>query len=134
MIGRIPDHELQVSFARSGGAGGQNVNKTSTKVFVHWSVGKSRVFSLEQKDRIRAKLTTRLNNRDELVVSSEEERSQLANRARAVVRLQTLVANALKVPKKRTSTKPTYSSKLKRLESKKQRSKVKKTRRGAFDW
>lgn len=127
----IPQYELTITFARSGGKGGQNVNKTSTKVIVHWSVGKSRVFSSEQKDRIRHKLANRLTNNDEIVVMAEEERSQTQNRERAVARLQALVSRALQMPKKRTSTKPSYSSKLKRLESKKMHSRVKTNRRPA---
>ena len=105
------------------------MNKTATKVIVHWSVGKSRVFSEVEKVRIRLKLKNKLNTSDELVVMSEEERSQAQNRARAVSRLQMLVARALIVPKKRRPTRPTRASKLRRLEFKKRRSQVKASRR-----
>ena len=125
----IPDNEFIITFARSSGAGGQNVNKTSTKVFVHWSVGKSFVLSEEEKARVRTKLANRINNEDELVLASEEERSQLQNRESAVVRLQELVNEALHVPKMRRATRPTRSSKLKRLESKKIRSQIKTARK-----
>lgn len=126
---KIPESELRVTFARSSGAGGQNVNKTSTKAIVHWPVGKSQVLSFEEKGRVREKLEGRINFRDELIVMSEEERSQLQNRERAVARLQALVAKALRVPKKRRPTKPTKASKLRRLESKIRRSQVKTLRR-----
>ena len=126
----IPEHELTITFARSSGAGGQNVNKTSTKATVRWSVGKSRVFSAVEKERIRHKLANRLTWGDELVVASEEERSQPQNRARAIARLQSLVAQALRVPKSRTATKPTWGSKVRRLDSKKRHSSQKKQRRG----
>ncbi|OGH92001.1 MAG: hypothetical protein A2534_01055 [Candidatus Magasanikbacteria bacterium RIFOXYD2_FULL_39_9] len=126
---QIPENELVVTFARSSGAGGQNVNKTSTKVFVHWSVGKSFVLSEEEKNRVRTKLANRINNEDELVIASEEERSQLQNRESAVTRLQELVNEALYVPKVRRATRPTRSSKLKRLESKKIRSQIKTARK-----
>ena len=126
---RIPENEFIITFARSGGKGGQNVNKTSTKVIIHWPVGKSAVLSLEEKDRIRAKLANRINNEDELVLMSEEERSQPQNRELAITRLQELVTQALKVPKKRRPTRPTRTSKLKRLESKKRRSRVKEGRK-----
>lgn len=126
----IPENELQFTFARSSGAGGQNVNKTSTKVIIHWSVGKSSIFTEEEKQRIRNKLANRLNTEDEIVVMSEEERSQPQNRELAIERLQLLVSKALYVPKKRKPTRPTYSSKLKKVESKKIRSAVKKIRRG----
>ena len=125
----IPENELNISFARSSGAGGQNVNKTSTKVFVHWPIGKSSLFSEEEKQRLRTKLASRINNADELVVSSEEERSQLQNRVLAITKLHFLVTQALRVPKKRRPTRPTKASKVKRLESKKIRSKIKANRR-----
>lgn len=132
LMSSIPYHELTITFARSGGKGGQNVNKTSTKVIIHWSVGKSRAFSDEQKYRIRTKLVNRLNNNDEIVIAAEEERSQAQNRDQAIARLHSLVTQALKVPKKRTATKPSYSSKVKRLDSKKKHSTTKQKRRGLF--
>ena len=126
---QIPESELNISFARSSGAGGQNVNKTSTKVIIHWSVGKSAVLSDIEKIRVREKLANRINNEDELVVMSEEERSQPQNRELAIARLQELVTQALHVPKKRRPTRPTKGSKLRRIEGKKMRSRVKTARR-----
>ncbi len=129
----IPENEIQITFARSSGAGGQNVNKTSTKAILHWSVGNSNVFTFEEKERIRMKLVNRLNNLDEIVIMSEEERSQFQNREQGIERLRTLVSQALIIPKKRRATKPTYSSKLERLETKKQHSKTKSERRNVAD-
>ena len=126
---RIPDSELHFTFARSSGAGGQNVNKTSTKVILRWSIGRSRVFSWEEKERLRSKLATRLTNHDELIVAAEAERSQLQNREQAVARLQALVTAALRVPKKRRPTRPTRASKLRKVVSKKHRSLIKVARR-----
>jgi ribosome-associated protein len=126
----IPTNELRITFSRSSGAGGQNVNKTSTKATVHWSVGRSRVLSPEEKARVRVKLASRINWMDELVVSSERERSQPQNRALAIAQLQALVARAMHVPKKRRPTRPTRASKERRLESKIKRSRVKANRRG----
>ncbi|TSC84813.1 MAG: hypothetical protein G01um101413_197 [Parcubacteria group bacterium Gr01-1014_13] len=126
---QIPESELNITFARSSGAGGQNVNKTSTKVIIHWSVGKSAVLTDEEKSRVREKLANRINNEDEVVLMSEEERSQPQNRESAISRLQELVTQALHVPKKRRPTRPSKASKLKRLESKKIRSQIKKERR-----
>ena len=125
----IPENESNITFARSSGKGGQNVNKTSTKVILHWPVGKSLVLTDEEKARVREKLANRINNEDELVLMSEEERSQPQNREIAIARLQFLVTQALRVPKKRRPTRPTKASKLRRIESKKQRSQIKVGRR-----
>jgi ribosome-associated protein len=125
----IPIKEIKVSFARSSGAGGQNVNKTSTKATVRWRVGDSNVLNEFEKERIRKKLGNRINSEDELIVISETERSQLRNRELAIFRLQALVGRALVVPKFRRSTRPTKASKLRRIESKKIRSQVKAGRR-----
>jgi ribosome-associated protein len=128
-MSNIPLNEIKLNFTRSSGAGGQNVNKTATKVIVRWTVGESRVFSQEEKARIRIKLANRLNSQDEIVIASEEERSQAQNRESATARLRFLVNKALIIPKKRRSTRPTKSSKLKRLESKKKHAQKKAARR-----
>ncbi len=126
---RIPDHELHFSFAHASGKGGQNVNKTATKVTVRWSIGRSRVLSLLQKDRLRQKLAHRVTNTDEFVISAESERSQLQNRAAAASRLRSLVAKALHIAKPRRATRPTRSSKEKHSASKKHHSLIKIARR-----
>ena len=125
----IPTSEIQASFARSSGAGGQNVNKTSTKVIIHWSIKNSHILTTEQKSRVRMKLVNKINSNDEIVVMSEEERSQPQNRSLAVTRLQDLVNRALHIPKKRRPTHPTLASKERRIEAKKIRSRVKAGRK-----
>ena len=125
--------EIKFTFARSSGAGGQNVNKTSTKVILHWHVDNSKIFNYAEKNRIRIKLDNYLNSLGEIVILAEKERSQIQNRLQAVARLQTLVKKALIIPKKRRATKPTYFSKLKRLTSKKQHSQLKEGRRVKSD-
>jgi len=126
----IPENELEFAQARSSGPGGQNVNKTNTKVTVRWKVGASRAFSDEEKARLRQVLSNRLSQADELIVSASDERSQFSNRRRAVSRLQALVARALAPRKKRRPTRPTAGSRQRSLESKSQRSKLKQRRRG----
>ncbi len=128
-VSQIPENEFRITFARSSGAGGQNVNKTSTKAIIHWPVNRSRVYSSEEKIRIRTKLANKINFFGELVVAAEEERSQPQNRAIAISRLRQLVSGALHIPKKRRPTKPTRASKIRRVESKKLRSRIKSTRR-----
>ncbi len=130
----IPQHELRIQFARSSGKGGQNVNKVSTKVVVHWHLGVSSVLTAEEKERARKKLAHRLTISDELVITAEEGRSQAQNRDRALAKLQQLVTNALRIPKKRKATRPTKSSKVKRLESKKKQSFKKTMRKDISDW
>ena len=124
----IPPSELIIDFARSGGPGGQNVNKIESKVIVRWRVGESLVLTDEAKSLIRTKLANRLNNADEIVIQADEERSQAQNKERAIERLNSLVTRALFVPKKRRPTKPTMASRRKRLEVKNKTSRLKKTR------
>ena len=125
---QIPASEYTIEFARSGGPGGQNVNKVSSKAQLRWSVGASQVLSDEQKARVRVALKNRLTNEDEILVTAEDERSQAQNREQVIARFQELVAQALHVPKKRRPTKPTRSSKEKRLQAKKIISERKRSR------
>lgn len=126
---QIPENEIRVSFARSSGAGGQNVNKTSTKATLHWNVNSSRTLNWQEKALIMKKLANKMNFFGEIVIAAESERSQLQNRNAAVSRLQILVNKALRVQKKRRATKPTLGSKLRKQESKKLRSRLKLSRR-----
>lgn len=115
----IPDHELRIETARSGGPGGQNVNKVSSKVQLRWCIGASGVVSSEQKDQIRHALGSRINMYDEAMVDVDEERSQAQNRETAIGRLHELVEDALKPKKIRRPTRPTRASKERRLTEKK---------------
>lgn len=125
----IPPDELGWSTSRSGGPGGQNVNKLETKVTLRWNVRTSRVLGEAWRARLLEKLASRLTEDGELVVHASSERSQSANRFDARRRLAELVDEGLKVPKKRRPTKPTKGSKRRRLAAKKQRSDTKKLRR-----
>ena len=124
----VPDEEISEKFSRSGGRGGQNVNKLSTKAEVRWNVDASMVFTPEEKEKIKDVLGKRINKEGELIVVSQEERSQMQNRERAIERLNKLVEAALIPEKERKPTKPTKASKERRLEEKKRIGEKKKQR------
>ena len=126
---RIPRTELDIRASRSGGPGGQHVNTSSTKIELQWQPGASIAFNDAQRARVVAALATKLDTEGWLRLTASEHRSQLQNRDAAEARLVALVKEALVVPKQRRATKPTLTSKVKRLESKSQRSEVKQQRR-----
>lgn len=124
----IPNSEISEHFSRSSGKGGQNVNKVSTKVEARWNINESEAFSEEEKKKIKAKYPNRINDKGELIVTSEETREQSKNREDAIKKLNDLVGQALKEERERIPTKPTKSSKEKRIEKKKHRGETKKMR------
>lgn len=121
--------EIQYRTSRSGGKGGQNVNKVETAVEALWHVEGSRFFTEEERARIAEKLMARMNADGYISVRSTEARSQLENKEIAVKKLHALVARSLVVPRKRIATKPSKASKEKRLESKKRDGEKKAMRR-----
>jgi ribosome-associated protein len=125
----IPRSELDVRVSRSSGAGGQHVNKTSSRVEIFWNVLSSRALDEEQRQRLREKLASRMASDGSIRVVASDMRSQSRNRDLAENRLAELVRRALIVPKKRRATKPTQAAKEARLESKKRHSTKKAERR-----
>jgi len=127
--GSIPESELTFDYARSGGPGGQHVNKVNTKVILLFDVQESQSLTGWQKNRILEKLATRINREGILRVSSEKHRSQSMNRDAAVARFAELLDAALTLPKRRRKTRVSRSQKQKRLDTKKKRGQLKKDRR-----
>ena len=126
---RIPRTELDVRATRSGGPGGQHVNTSSTKIELRWQPGASVALSDAQRERVLIALASKLDTEGWLRLTASEHRRQLQNREAAEARLVAMLKGALVVPKVRRATKPTFTSKVKRLESKSQRSDVKQKRK-----
>lgn len=129
----IPADELVARASRSGGAGGQHVNTSSTRIELVWNVAASRALTDEQRERVLQKLSSRLDGERNLRVVASDRRSQRQNRESAEERLAELVRRALIVPKKRRPTKPTRAAKQARLESKRRLSDKKRERRWRED-
>src|SRR5882757_8486471 len=108
---RLPLAELDFRASRSGGPGGQHVNTSSTRVEVTWDVAGSPALSEEQRERLLARLASRLDGAGRLRVVSGASRSQLRNREAVTERLRELVAAALVVPKVRKRTRPSRAAK-----------------------
>ena len=122
--------ELVFTASRSGGPGGQNVNKVNTKVTLKWDIANSEILKDKQRERILKKLENKITKEGVLVLSSQAERSQLKNKEAILEKLNDLLVKAFTKKKKRKPTKPTKASVKRRLEAKKKHSDKKKMRRG----
>jgi ribosome-associated protein len=125
----IPKDELEITFARSGGPGGQNVQKVSSKVLVRWKPAHSRSLPEDVKARLLAQQGRRLTRDGEILVTSQRTRDQGRNLRDCLDKLCSLVLRALAPPKPRRATRPTRGSRERRLLSKKKRASRKESRR-----
>ena len=131
----IPEHELDFAVSRSGGPGGQNVNKVSTRVTLRFNVDSSESLNSEQRRRIRSRLATRINKEGILQISSQRTRSQELNRADVLERFAELLREALHKEPPRIPTRVSRAAKIKRVEEKKKRTEIKvgRSRKGWDD-
>jgi ribosome-associated protein len=129
----IPRSEIQYRATRAGGAGGQHVNTSSTRIELLWDLPNSVAVSDAQRERLRTKLAARLDSEGMVRVVASDRRSQGQNKQSADERLVALVKNALHIAKKRRATKPTRAAKERRLTEKKKHSDKKRERRPDTD-
>lgn len=122
----VPLHELEWRFVASGGPGGQHANRSNTKVELTFDVSASTAFGPVQRERV----LRALGGQPVIRVVVDDERSQLRNRDLALERLRSRLAAALVVPKDRRPTKPSQAARQRRLDAKRRRSEIKRSRRG----
>lgn len=125
------DSEFIYSASRSSGPGGQNVNKVSTKIELRFNLGLTTLFTEEEKARLFVKLKNKISKDGEIILVAQSERTQFMNKAVVTEKFYGIVSKALTLQKKRKSTRPTLSSRIRRLEGKRNRGKIKKLRKDA---
>jgi ribosome-associated protein len=126
---QFPQEELVFTYARSSGAGGQNVNKVNSKAVLRWSPRASRVLSFEMLERFLKKFGGRLTAEGDLIIMSDRFRDQGRNAADCLEKLREMIESVRFAPKKRKPTKPTFGSKQRRLREKKAHGEKKQNRR-----
>ena len=129
----IPASELELKFSPSGGPGGQHANKSSTRVEVVWNFASSQALGPRQRQRVLRRLARRIDSQGRVRLSSDTYRSQTRNRDDVLERLRALVADALKIERRRIPTTATARSQERRLEAKRRRAAVKRLRQVPAD-
>jgi len=124
----IPEHELEITTSRSGGPGGQHVNKTESRITIRWNVKNTNALNEVQKLRVLENLASQLTADGDLIVHNSASRSQQQNKEMALKNVADKVRKALHVPKKRMKTRVSKATKEKRLESKSHRGVIKRMR------
>jgi len=131
----IPEAELEFIASRSGGPGGQNVNKVSSRITLRFDLDRTTALTAEQRERVRKKLSSRISKEGVLQISSQRTRSQDFNREDAVARFVELLRAALREEKARVKTRASRSSREERLKKKRIRTTVKQARvKGSREW
>ena len=130
----IPPEQLEFTFVRSSGPGGQNVNKVASKAQLRWNPGRSGLLSTEILQRLQTLFPAHFTKDGNLLITSQKTRDQLKNREDCLDRLQKMILKASKVPKPRIPTKRTKASIRRRLEDKEKNAQKKKGRKENNDW
>jgi ribosome-associated protein len=129
---RLPHHELQFTYSRSSGAGGQHINKTNTKATLEWDPRSSSVLNAVELERFLRIFYSKITADGRVQISSQRFREQGANARDCIEKLVEMIKTAKQKPKKRIATKPTRSSQRRRLETKSINSEKKQSRRERF--
>lgn len=126
---QIPLDQIEFSFVRSGGPGGQNVNKVNSKALMRWRVTSSSELPEDVRERFMSKFASRISNEGDLILTSQKFRDQASNADDCLQKLREMLTSVATAPKKRRPTRATLSSKRKRLDSKRKQSAIKQSRR-----